>query len=59
MFCIEVLAAAYAEAGDIDAAVKWQKQALADKEFVKANGEAARKRLELYEARKPYREVAG
>jgi tetratricopeptide (TPR) repeat protein len=52
----EAMAAAYAEAGDFPAAVEWQKKALADAGYVKEKGDAVRKRLELYEAGKSYRE---
>jgi serine/threonine-protein kinase len=52
----EALAAALAETGDFAGAVEWQKKALTDAGYVKETGEAVRKRLELYEARKPYRE---
>jgi tetratricopeptide (TPR) repeat protein len=55
--CLGTLAAAYAEQGDFDHAVQWQTKALelTTKEPGKLIG---RKRLELYEARKPYREEA-
>jgi tetratricopeptide (TPR) repeat protein len=52
---LDTLAAAYAEAGDFEAAVKWQKKALelaGDDEDVNQ----PRARLALYEARRPYRE---
>jgi hypothetical protein len=52
---VETLAAAYAEAGDFDAAVKWQIKAVAM--FTDADsrtkGEA---RLKLYREKKPYRD---
>ena len=55
-YMLDTLAAAYAEAGDFDAAVKWQTKANAlysdDKD--KTEGEA---RLKLYQARTPYRET--
>ena len=54
---IDTLAAAYAEAGKFQEAVKYQKQAL---EMVSKNQsdlvEGARKRLSLYQQHRPYRE---
>jgi tetratricopeptide (TPR) repeat protein len=53
---IGTLAAAYAETGDFDAAVKWQSKANA----LSSDTEAKRigqDRLELYRERKPYRET--
>ena len=53
-FCIDTLAAAYAEAGNFKLAVEWQEEAIRlnsnDTEFVKG----ANDRLALYRAGKPY-----
>jgi hypothetical protein len=51
---IPVLAAATAETGDYDAAVKWQEKAL-ELVTVGAAKKEFRRRLELYHARRPYR----
>jgi tetratricopeptide (TPR) repeat protein len=55
---VSTLAAACAEAGDFDAAVKWQEKAIGlyDDETLKQN---ARARLALYRAREPYRVKPG
>jgi Tfp pilus assembly protein PilF len=53
---LEMLAAAHAEAGNYVEAVKWQQKALEDVAYAKAQGESARERLKLYEAKKPYRD---
>jgi protein O-mannosyl-transferase len=52
---VDTLAAAYAESGDFDAAVKWQTKAM---EMItdERNKEVFRSRLVLYRVRKPYRE---
>jgi len=55
---VDTLAAAYAEASDFDAAVKWQRQAIdLLPEDVSAESRADyESRLKLYESGKPYRE---
>jgi tetratricopeptide (TPR) repeat protein len=53
--CLETLAAANAEAGDFGEAVRWQEKALGLKIASKAEGES---RFALYQAKKPYHEVA-
>ncbi len=53
---IDTLAAACAEAGKFDDAVKWQKQAMEDASLMAREGDEMKKRLELYTAKKPHRE---
>jgi tetratricopeptide (TPR) repeat protein len=53
---IDTLAAAYAEAGDFDQAVRYQKQCLADAAFVRLYGDVGQRRLSQYEKRQPWRE---
>jgi tetratricopeptide (TPR) repeat protein len=48
------LAAAYAELMDFDEAVRWQGEALTHPDL--RNDEDARRRLELYRNKKPYRQ---
>ncbi|UCE50418.1 MAG: tetratricopeptide repeat protein, partial [Phycisphaerales bacterium] len=53
---IDTLAAAYAEAGDFESAVKWQEKAIAlvSKPWRHMLDEGMKGRLELYQAHKPY-----
>ena len=53
---VDTLAAAHAEAGEFDEAIRLQQRALESPEFEKRFGREARGRLELYAARRPYRE---
>lgn len=55
---MSTLAAAYAENGEFDEAVKWQTKALEDEDFARVHGESAQLVLALYAARKPYRMAA-
>ncbi|MCE9567731.1 MAG: hypothetical protein K8U57_37500 [Planctomycetes bacterium] len=52
---LDTLAAAYAEAGKFDDAVKTQEKALEDKSYVIRYGEGGQKRLQLYKDKKPFR----
>jgi tetratricopeptide (TPR) repeat protein len=56
-FCIATLGAAYAEAGDFENAVKYQKQALSMFGTTGKNQNDEQQRLTLYEQKKPYHEV--
>ena len=53
---LRTLAAACAEDGQFDEAVKWEEKALADQPPKPAQAEEARQRLQLYREKKPYRE---
>ena len=54
--CIDTLAAAYAEAGDFESAIKWQEKAIAlvSKPWHHMLDVGMKARLELYQAHKPY-----
>jgi tetratricopeptide (TPR) repeat protein len=52
---LDTLAAAYAEVGEFDKAVEWQDKALKAGDLPVKDLDAARKRLELYKQKKPYR----
>jgi tetratricopeptide (TPR) repeat protein len=57
--CLDTLAAAYAEAGDFNAAVKWESKALATRPIEETDQQSFRTRLSLYQAKKPYRDLRG
>ncbi len=57
--CIDTLAAAYAEAGNFQEAVKFQKQALALLPKSSRDRSGMEKRLKLYEEHRAYRSEAG
>jgi drug/metabolite transporter (DMT)-like permease len=54
---IDTLAAAHAEVGEFDEAVRQQQRALDFPQFSWRHGPGAKKRLELYKENKPYRAV--
>lgn len=53
---LATLAAAYAESGEFEEAVRWQTQALADPDYARKYGEPSRRALSLYKEMKPYRD---
>lgn len=53
---LDTLAAAYAEAGNFDAAVKWQTTAIERRQGIKEKNEYSA-RLKLYREKKPYHET--
>ncbi|QEL14354.1 tetratricopeptide repeat protein [Limnoglobus roseus] len=53
---LDTLAAAYAEQGDFEKAMKWQREAMQDKELMKREDGEITARLELYKQKKPYRQ---
>ena len=54
---VDTLAAAYAETGDFEQAVKYEKRALAMPDMTAEHRAESQERLELYEYKKPYRET--
>jgi tetratricopeptide (TPR) repeat protein len=52
---IDTLAAVYAELGEFDKAVEWQEKAIKAGDLPVKDVDAAKKRLELFKAKKPYR----
>jgi tetratricopeptide (TPR) repeat protein len=55
-YFLATLAAACAENGQFDQAIKWQKRALESAQYEKDEGKEARQRLALFEDKKPWRE---
>jgi tetratricopeptide (TPR) repeat protein len=53
---LDTLAAAYAQLGNFDEAVKWEQKAIESPDYPPDGLEAARWRLKLYEQKKPFRE---
>lgn len=56
-FYLGTIAAAYAENGEFENAVKWQRKALEDPAYQKECGDEGRNMLKLFEQRRPYREA--
>jgi tetratricopeptide (TPR) repeat protein len=54
--CLGTLAAAYAEAGQFEEAIRYQTRALGDPTFKARFGPAARQRLKLYQQQKQFRD---
>jgi tetratricopeptide (TPR) repeat protein len=54
--CHDTLAVAYAEAGDFDQAVKYEKQAVNDSSLAPKEREERENRLALFQQRKPFRD---
>jgi tetratricopeptide (TPR) repeat protein len=53
---LDTLGVAYAEAGDFESAINFENRALQYPKWAEREGDGARKRLELYKEKKPYRE---
>ena len=56
---IDTLAAAYAEAGDFDSAIRFEQKAIAQAHKVRSYSEGMEHRLALYQQHKPFRETPG
>jgi tetratricopeptide (TPR) repeat protein len=56
-FCVDTLAAAYADAGQFEEAIRYQTRALEDPTLKGDFRSAARQRLEMYLQKKPFRET--
>jgi tetratricopeptide (TPR) repeat protein len=55
-YFLSTLAAACAENGEFEQAIRWQKRALESAQYEKNEGKEARQRLALFEDHRPYRE---
>jgi tetratricopeptide (TPR) repeat protein len=55
-YFLATLAAAQAEVGEFELALKWQEKALDSSRYERDEGDSARERLKLYKDHKPYRE---
>lgn len=53
---IDTLSCAYAEIGDFEQAIRWQKKALEDPAYQKDESENAQVKLTLYGKKQPFRE---
>jgi len=53
---IDTLSCAYAEIGDFEQAIRWQRKALEDPSYQQEEGENARGKLTLYGRKQPFRE---
>jgi tetratricopeptide (TPR) repeat protein len=53
---LDTLSVAYAEVGDFEQAIRWQRKALEDPSYQKEDGEIARQKLALFNKKQPFRE---
>jgi hypothetical protein len=53
---LDTLSVAYAEVGDFEQAIRWQRKALEDPSYRKEEGENAREKLARYGTKQPFRE---
>lgn len=53
---LDTLSVAYAEVGDFEQAIRWQRKALEDPSYQKAEGDNARQKLALFGNKQPFRE---
>lgn len=53
---LDTLSVAYAEVGDFEQAIRWQKKALEDPVYAEEEGRNAKKKLALFGKKQPFRE---